>query len=68
NEQRDQGKIPEALPFYQRAVELDPNFALAWAGLASVHGSFGFGQRELAAKAAEKALSCETELANARNS
>src|SRR5262249_29151942 len=29
-EQQDQGKILESLPFYQRAVELDPNFALAW--------------------------------------
>jgi TolB-like protein/Flp pilus assembly protein TadD len=27
----------EALVAYQRAVELDPNFALAWAGLAETH-------------------------------
>ena len=27
----------EALVAYQRAVELDPNFALAWAGLAEAH-------------------------------
>jgi TolB-like protein/Flp pilus assembly protein TadD len=27
----------EALAAYQRAVELDPNFALAWAGLAETH-------------------------------
>ena len=27
----------EALTAYQRAVELDPNFALAWAGLAETH-------------------------------
>src|SRR5207249_3628807 len=27
----------EALMAYQRAVELDPNFALAWAGLAKTH-------------------------------
>src|SRR5262245_21311056 len=54
NELRDQGKIFEALPLYQRAVDLDPNFALAWAGLAIVHGILG--QRELAAKEAEKAF------------
>src|SRR5947207_1762150 len=27
----------EALVAYQRAVEIDPNFALAWAGLAEIH-------------------------------
>jgi tetratricopeptide (TPR) repeat protein len=55
NEHRDQGKFHEAILFYQRAVDLDPNFALAWAGLALVHGS-PLRQRELAAKAAEKAF------------
>src|SRR5262245_19456939 len=29
--------VAEALLAYQRAVELDPNFALAWAGLAEAH-------------------------------
>jgi len=29
----------EAIGFYQRALELDPNFALAWARLASVYGN-----------------------------
>ncbi|MGH9833845.1 MAG: protein kinase domain-containing protein, partial [Blastocatellia bacterium] len=52
-EQLSQGKIFEVIPFYQRAVDLDPNFALAWYGLAIVYGSLQ--QRELAAKAAEKA-------------
>jgi tetratricopeptide (TPR) repeat protein len=49
-----QGKIFEAIPFYQRAVDLDQNFALAWSGLAIVH--VNLGQRELAAKEAEKAF------------
>jgi len=56
NEQRDQGKILDAIPFYQRAIDLDPNFALAWAWLSIVHGSPGIRQLELAAKAAEKAF------------
>src|SRR5262245_15001276 len=50
----NQGKIFEAIPFYQRAVDLDPNFALAWSGLAIIH--VNLGQRELAAKEAEKAF------------
>ena len=31
NDERSQGKQREALAFYKRAVELDPNFAMAWA-------------------------------------
>lgn len=43
----------EALPLCQRAVELDPNFALAWSALASIYGALG--KEELAAQAARKA-------------
>ena len=32
---------PEALGALQRAVELDPNFALAWAGLGARYNNFG---------------------------
>ncbi|MDQ3068283.1 MAG: protein kinase [Acidobacteriota bacterium] len=31
NEVRSQGREAEALPFYERAVQLDPNFAMAYA-------------------------------------
>jgi serine/threonine protein kinase/tetratricopeptide (TPR) repeat protein len=30
-----------ALPFYQRAIEIDPNFALAYARLSATYGSLG---------------------------
>jgi serine/threonine protein kinase/Flp pilus assembly protein TadD len=56
NEQQYQGKLHEAIPFYQRAVELDSNFALAWARLAFVYSSLPLRKLELAAKAAEKAF------------
>ncbi len=32
---------PEALAYLQRAVQLDPNFALAWAGLGARYDNFG---------------------------
>jgi eukaryotic-like serine/threonine-protein kinase len=39
--QRAQGVEVGALPFYKRAVELDPNFALAYARLAAIHANIG---------------------------
>jgi eukaryotic-like serine/threonine-protein kinase len=30
-----------SIPFYKRAVELDPNFAMAYARLATIYGNFG---------------------------
>jgi serine/threonine protein kinase/tetratricopeptide (TPR) repeat protein len=33
-----------AIPFYQRAIELDPNFALAYARLGPVYGNIGEAQ------------------------
>jgi adenylate cyclase len=33
--------IRRALPCCQRAVDLDPNYALAWAGLADCYSSLG---------------------------
>lgn len=53
NEQRVTGGEPEAIPFYKRAIELDPNFALAYARLAVIfNNSF---QTELAAEYSQKA-------------
>ena len=43
-----------ALPLYQRAVELDPNFAMAYARLGTVYNNLG--QSELAEKNREKAF------------
>ena len=42
-----------ALPFFKRAAELDPNFALAYSSLTSVYGSLN--ELELAAQYARKA-------------
>jgi eukaryotic-like serine/threonine-protein kinase len=43
----------EAIPFFKRAIELDPNFALAYAGLSLAH--FNLNQTGLAAENATKA-------------
>jgi eukaryotic-like serine/threonine-protein kinase len=43
----------EAIPFYKRALELDPNFAVAYAGLGLVYGNLG--QASLAAENIKKA-------------
>jgi eukaryotic-like serine/threonine-protein kinase len=43
----------EAIPFMKRALELDPNFAIAYAGLAVIYGNLG--QATLSAGHARKA-------------
>ncbi len=43
----------EAIPFYKRALELDPNFAVAYASLGLVYGNLG--QASLAAENIKKA-------------
>ncbi len=43
----------EAIPFYKRALELDPNFAVAYASLGVVYGNLG--QASLAAENLKKA-------------
>ena len=43
----DQGKQLEAVPQYQHAIELDPNFAGAFVGLASVYGNLGESERAI---------------------
>jgi serine/threonine protein kinase/tetratricopeptide (TPR) repeat protein len=47
------GSYFQAIPFYKRAIELDPSFAIAYARLASVYANTG--QRDLATEAAQKA-------------
>ncbi len=48
------GNLTEALSFYKRAAELDPYFALAYVGQASLYANQG--QSELSAQAAERAF------------
>ncbi len=71
--EKDEG---QALAAFQRAVELDPNFALAWVGLATTHAWFsafstsvgrtGFEQHLAAAReAVARALAIEPNLAEA---
>src|SRR5260370_4347000 len=43
----------EAIPYYNRAIELDPNFAVAYASLGLVYGNLG--QASLAAENIKKA-------------
>ena len=52
-EQHSSGKYAEAIPFYRRAVELDPYFAIAYARLAVVYTNEG--QSELSRQASQKA-------------
>jgi eukaryotic-like serine/threonine-protein kinase len=53
-EQSSRGRFLEAIPFYKRAVEVDPNFAYAYAGLAVQY--YNSNQPKLAAEYAEKAF------------
>src|ERR1051325_2295760 len=39
NEERSKGKARESLAFYKRAVELDPNFAMAYARIGVYYGN-----------------------------
>jgi tetratricopeptide (TPR) repeat protein len=43
----------EAIPFYKRAIELDPNFAVAYSALGNAYGNLG--QASLAAENTKKA-------------
>jgi TolB-like protein/Tfp pilus assembly protein PilF len=59
-EKRTGDNIPKAIAFYEQAIARDPNYALAYAGLASAHilSPFytGADRREASAKAKEAAL------------
>ncbi len=48
---RGRGQEIESMPFYERAVQLDPNFALAHARLGVIYGNLGESERELHFKA-----------------
>ena len=53
NEERNKGRAGEALALYERAVQLDPNFAMAYARIGVHYGNQG--QLELAKEYVEKA-------------
>jgi eukaryotic-like serine/threonine-protein kinase len=53
-EQQLKGKYLEAIPFLKRATEIDPDFALAYARMASMY--YNSRQYDLAAEASQKAF------------
>ncbi len=59
-ERRSGDNIPKAIAFYQQAVARDPNYALAYAGLADAYALLPFytptSQRDASPKAKEAAL------------
>jgi tetratricopeptide (TPR) repeat protein/tRNA A-37 threonylcarbamoyl transferase component Bud32 len=52
--ERDRGRQRESIPFFKRAIELDPNFAAAYARLAVIYRNLG--ERDLATENARKAF------------
>ena len=52
--QRSKGSEVEAIPFFKRAVELDPNFALAYAQLGTVH--YNLGENKISNENTKKAF------------
>src|SRR5262249_4950885 len=54
NEQRQRGQQLEAVSSYKHAIELDPNFGMAYARLAVFYGNTS--QQELAQEYAQKAF------------
>ncbi|MGI8835832.1 MAG: protein kinase domain-containing protein [Pyrinomonadaceae bacterium] len=53
NELRQKGQDREAIPFYKRAIEVDPNFAMAYARLGVAYSNWG--ETELAKEYSQKA-------------
>jgi len=69
---RAPGDEEQALVLYQRALEIDPNYAPAWAGLSVAYSVAADAKRidpeeglAMAFEAAEKALALDSNLANA---
>jgi serine/threonine protein kinase/tetratricopeptide (TPR) repeat protein len=53
NELRQKGQDREAVPFYKRAIEVDPNFAMAYARLGVAYNNWG--ETEVAKEYSQKA-------------
>ncbi len=66
--------IPETLPYFEKAIQLQPDYAAAWSGLADTYAIAGMGVRppqEVSAKvleAARKAVELDDSLPDAHNS
>ena len=54
DEMRNGGGEAESIPLFQRAIVLDPNFALAYARLAAIYGNIG--EEDRASESARKAF------------
>jgi len=54
DQMRNGGGEAESIPLFQRAVELDPNFAMAYARLSAIY--FNLGEEDRAVDAARKAF------------
>ena len=48
------GKYQESIPLYQRAIELDPRFAVAYADLGVIYSNLG--ESDLAAANLQKSI------------
>jgi TolB-like protein/DNA-binding winged helix-turn-helix (wHTH) protein len=66
--------MPQALSYFEKAIQLQPDYAAAWSGLADTYGLSGMGERlprEVSSKmfdAARKALELDDSLPEAHNS
>jgi TolB-like protein/DNA-binding winged helix-turn-helix (wHTH) protein/Tfp pilus assembly protein PilF len=66
--------IPQALPYFEKAIQLQPDYAAAWSGLSDTYAIAGMGQRlpqqvsSNAFDAARKALELDDSLPEAHNS
>jgi len=52
--ERDRGRLRESIPFFKRAIELDPNFAAAYSRLGVTYSNLG--QTDLAGENARRAF------------
>jgi len=73
--QRTPSSLERALEYFKKAIEIDPDYALAWSGLSDTYrvmptytGISGSRIRPLAREAAEKALSLDDSLAETHTS
>jgi len=54
SKKNNEGEVAARLPFFQRAIEVDPNFAMAYAGLGYIYS--GLGETSLAVENFKKAF------------
>jgi eukaryotic-like serine/threonine-protein kinase len=65
---RSQEGIRKALEYFEQAVQLDPNYSLAYAGLADSYSMLGIDLLSKAKAAANRALEMDEQLAEAHTS